>query len=257
MLAFDPTSGIPARWSLRPEDTLGLLFWTKDPSNLILDAKLLQSYKVKVHMTLTGWEEVEKGAPSLLEGVALLAQAVETFGPENVTWRFSPVPLVSDVVARFQRILDTAAKVGLRQVYVSFLQENDLVPETRSDQERLELLIQLSDLAKTKKVKVLLCNEDNLLLQSRVKFLVCNDNLRLQTQETYSNLTSGVCVPPAEFELTGSQPLPSEGCGCVLTVDPFTVNESCNLGCAYCYAADKSLTPKKRNTTKKSLQVLQ
>lgn len=242
MLAFDPTSGIPARWSLRPEDTLGLLFWTKDPSNLILDAKLLQSYKVKVHMTLTGWEEVEKGAPSLLEGVALLAQAVETFGPENVTWRFSPVPLVSDVVARFQRILDTAAKVGLRQVYVSFLQENDLVPETRSKQERLELLVQLADLAQTRGVKVLLCNEDNLLLQ---------------TQETYSNLASGVCVPPAEFELTGSQPLPSEGCGCVLTVDPFTVNESCNLGCAYCYAADKSLTPKKRNTTKKSLQVLQ
>ena len=49
---------------------------------------------------------------------------------------------------------------------------------------------------------------------------------------------------------------PSEGCGCVLMADPFTINESCTFGCQYCYAADKSLAPKKRNTTKGHLPVV-
>ncbi len=87
MVALDP-KGIPSKWSLKPEDTLGLIWWTKDPTNLLANVDLLKPYRNKVHVTITGWEEVEKGAPTFLKARKLLKKTAEAFGPENVTWRF-------------------------------------------------------------------------------------------------------------------------------------------------------------------------
>lgn len=240
MMAIDPRTGVPGRWSLKPDDTLGLIFWTKDPRNLIARADLIRRYRHKIHVTVTGWQEVEKNAPSLCEGKAYLRYAVDTFGPENVTWRFSPVPMVENpsVASRFEEIAVDASYAGLRSVYVSFLQENDLMPERRTPDERRMVLERMDLIAGHYGLKVLLCAEDRLL-----------------GGEDYPNLGSGVCAPPEDFALPGREKSPSEGCGCALAVDPFTINESCSLGCTYCYASDKALAPKKRNTTR-SLPVL-
>lgn len=235
MVGFDPRTAIPSEWSLRPDDTLGLVFWTKDPTNLIFDAPWLRAYRVKVHVTATGWEEVEKGAPDLREGANLVGMAASIFGPENVTWRFSPVPDVPDVAERFSTILAMASEYGVKSVYLSFLQENDLLPETRSEQDRLNVLVQVAEAAAHRGVRVYLCAEDRLLMGH---------------PDLHPNLASGVCAPPEDFALPNRERPPSEGCGCVLMVDPFTVNESCTMGCAYCYAGDKNSAQKKRNTTR-------
>ncbi len=236
MFAFDPRTASPDVWSLKPEDTLGLCFWTKDPTNLITDRELLRPYKVKIHITLTGWEEVERGAPTLREGCNLLTRTTLAFGAENVTWRFSPVPLVPDVVDRFGRIALKASRAGIREVYLAFLQENDRVPETRSKEHREELLSKLGARGSTFGIKVLLCNDDKALLR----------------EQSFPNVALGVCAGPNDW---GGKP-PAEACGCAIMVDPFSINESCTFGCTYCYAADKSLSsPKKRNTTR-SLPVL-
>ena len=240
MVAIDPRNAIPYHWSLRPEDTLGLVFWRKDPTNLLFDAPWLKNYRFKVHVTVTGWEEVEKGAPSLRNGANLLAMAAAQFGPENVTWRFSPVPMVPDVVQRFGTILAMASEHGVRSVYVSFLQTNDLMPETRDDQERLNVLVQMAEAAQHRGVQVYLCNEDRLLAGH---------------PGIHPALGAGICAPPEDFALAGRDLPPSEGCGCVLMADPFTINESCTIGCKYCYAAAKEFAPKKMNTNR-SLPVL-
>lgn len=239
MTAFDPRTAMPGRWSLKPEDVLGLIFWTKNPENLILDAKLLDPFadKLVIHMTLTGWEEVEKGAPDIEEGIRLLRWMVETYGLHRVTWRFSPVPMIPDVLPRFERIAREAARIGLREVYVAFLQENDLMPEARSRRVRVELLKKMTNFG----VKVTLCNED-----------------RSIGDENFAGLSNGICESGRRFvsKTWGSADIRSEGCGCALAVDPFTINESCTMGCKYCYAADKSLSDKKRNTVKNSLPMV-
>ena len=254
MRAFDPRSAVPVEWSLAPAETLGLVFWTKNPENLIQDHAILTPYRKVIHMTLTGWEEVEKGAPDIQEGLALMRRAVATFGPENVTWRFSPVPMTDDVLDRFDYMAQRVALFGIKEVYVAFLQENDLMPETRARRTRVELLKQMAQKAH---LRVLLCNEDRSLQDEHMK---------------PNNLASGICesgerfqhVPeqfdpafPASSRVMGALRLPPrEGCGCAMAVDPFTINETCTMGCSYCYAADKSLASKKRNTTKFSLPVL-
>ncbi len=215
MIGFDPRDATPDFWSLKPEDTFGLNFWTKDPTNLLKDRDLLRPYKVKVHLTITGWEEVEKGAPSLRDACNLLTRTTIAYGAENVAWRFSPVPFVDDVVDRFGRICAKACRAGIREVYLAFLQENDLMPERRTPAEREAILRRLGDRAAVFGIRVLLCNDDQGLLRGGV---------------LHHNVAHGVCAGPADWD---GLP-PSEGCGCAIMIDPFTVNESCTFGCQYC-----------------------
>ena len=231
MFAFDPRTALPSEWSLKPEDTLGLNFWTKDPSNLLADRELLRPYKVKIHMTITGWEEVEKGVPPTFEAIDLYRRAADAFGPENIVWRFSPVPMVDDVIWRFWTI---ASKLMTPKVYLAFLQENDLMPEKRSRQERRRLTCEFASKAAVLGTKVLLCNDDAALFEIPAPFI----------GDAAPEL--GVCAGPEDW---GGVP-PAEGCGCAIMIDPFSINESCTFGCQYCYAADKNLLPKKINTTR-------
>ncbi len=235
MVGFDPRTAIPSKWSLAPEDVLGFIFWTKNPANLVKDAALLAKYPLVVHVTLTGWMEVEAGAPGLWEAIDLLEAAVNAFGPERVIWRFSPIPTLPAMGAhgglldRFGAIAQAAQHMGLRKVYASFLQQNDLMPEPRTKEERQRVLLGLA--ASAPGMQVLLCRDDRETLEGLALPL---------------NLAEGVCEDGSVFGAEGQH---QEGCGCALAVDPFTINESCSLGCQYCYAADKGLNPCRRNTT--------
>jgi hypothetical protein len=236
MTGFDPRTPvpIPAPWSLRPEDTLGLVFWTKNPANLIKDAALLRPYRVKIHVTLTGWHEAEPDTPTMTEGAHLIRAVVDAFGPEAVTWRFSPIPMLptASVLQRFWSIATSLRGMGLKRVYASFLHDNDLMPETRSQGERLALLWSMADLVNRFGFEVVSCNVDTTDLGS--------------PPEVPKNLRKGVCEDGSTFG-TG---LSKDTCGCSLTVDPFMVNEACCYSCRYCYAADRSLSQIRRNTTK-------
>jgi Domain of unknown function (DUF1848) len=237
MLGVDPRTAMPGLWSLKREDTLGMVFWTKNPTNLIEDAHILNGYPLVIHITLTGWVEVEQGAPNIKWGLQRMAETVETFGPHRVVWRFSPVPMVPDAVGRFERIAREVKAMGIQQVYVAFLQDNDLMAESRTLQVRRDLLCSMADMG----MDVLVCNEDRVF-----------DDPGLSLPP---NLRYGVCEDGSRF--TGwSGDISTEGCGCALSVDPFTINESCSMGCEYCYAADRDLATERRDTTRKSLQVV-
>lgn len=225
MAGVDPLTGVPCGWSLLPQDTAGLVFWTRDSRNLVKDRHLLEPYQKVIHFTLTGWHEVERRAPSIELGLEILKATVDAFGPDRVTWRCSPIPAVPDVVDRFDCIASSAQKMGLRQVYVAFLQTNDRMAETRTPEQRAQTL---KDLSSVTGLDVLLCNEDTTPVVPRL------------------NLRRGVCEDGRRFGAHRT-----EGCGCALTVDPFTINETCRFDCAYCYAADSTLAPRKRTTTRR------
>lgn len=231
MVGFDPKTAVPSQWSLAPEEVLGLVFWTRQPTNLIRCADLLRNYPLVIHMTATGWHEVEQGAPQLDESVELMAKLVGAFGVEQVEWRFSPIPAVTDVVDRFEALASKFAALGLRQVYVAFLQGNDLMPEQRGVEERQGLLRAMAE--RSHGLDVLICNDDQGL------------GLGLHRP---AHLKYGVCESGCRFGAATKAGY--EDCGCAMAVDPFTINEACSMGCAYCYAADKNLAPRKRDTTK-------
>ena len=227
MIAFDSKGGAPGVWSLAPEDTLALVFWTKNPSNLVASQLRLRPYRVIVHMTATGWREAERGVPQIQEAGRLLVEASKAF--EAVRWRFSPIPLLAQpmVLERFQRLLEYAQRAALSDIFVSFLQPNDQISEIRGTSERFDLLNRLAELAEPAGIQVVLCKDD-----------------RSFDDWQGAQFVIAPCVPASDFSGCGAL----EPCDCVAMVDPFTVNESCIYGCQYCYAGDKSLAAKKLNT---------
>lgn len=237
MQAFDPRTGTPDWWSLSPEDTHSLVFWTKTPKNLVRNFDRLAPYKIKAHVTITGWTEVEHAAPSIEEATEWACRLSDKIGKDNLTWRFSPVPLLDNdsKPSLFSRFESIASKIHRHTttVFLSFLQLNDLIPETRDDGDRSLVMDELGYIAKQFKLQVRLCNAD----ASEYPWAAGP-----------GNLSRGVCVP---CESVDGGPVPvSEKCGCAIMVDPFTINETCTMGCEYCYAADKTLSAKKRNTTR-------
>jgi hypothetical protein len=253
MQAFDPRTAVPEWWALTPEETHSLVFWTKDPRNLVRDFDLIKPYRTKLHVTITGWEEVVHGAPTpevAAQNASLISNLI---GKANVTWRFSPVPLLPAhwtsttpsekdgwfsmaglaLYDRFERIAGMLRGVT-ETVYLSFLQTNDLMPETRVYSERARIAAMLTMIGTRYGLRVLLCNDDTSLGGTAMRAY---------------GITTGVCVPCEGDPRGGPVPV-SEKCGCAIMVDPFTINETCTMGCTYCYAADKSLADKKRNSTK-------
>jgi len=227
----DPRNSLPSKWSLTPEDTLGLIFWTREPTNLIRHQELLKPFQSVIHMTATGWSEVEAGAPTLEQSVVLMRQLVAAFGVENVVWRFSPIPIVEDVLERFVKLAKAVEELGGKEVFTTFLQDNDHMVEPRTKVQRQELLKQMA--AETS-LRVLLCNEDSVILDPSGP----------------SHLARGICEDGQRFAAGFEGRLETDTCGCALAIDPFTINESCCFRCSYCYAAHQATSPKKRNTTK-------
>jgi hypothetical protein len=232
MVAFDPKTAVPSKWSLAVEDVLGLIFWTRQPGNLIEHAELLKPYPLVVHMTATGWHEVEIGAPSINGSIGSMYRLIEAFGADNVEWRFSPVPAVPDVVMRFEILAASFAKMGLKRVYVAFLQDNDLMVERRSDEERRAILREMAE--RSHGLDIIVCQDDRSL------------GFGLPRP---ANLKYGVCEGGRRFT-QGPIGLTFDDCGCAQAADPFNLNEACTMGCTYCYAADKRLAPDKQDTTK-------
>jgi hypothetical protein len=227
MVAFDPKTATPKVWSLVPEDTLGLVFWTKNSRTLIQNKRLLEPYKVVVNLTITGWFEAEEGVPNFYKAGKLLTDTSETF---KTYWRFSPIPLlpIEILLFRFQHLLAYASLAKLNQVLVSFIQPNDKVQETRSLQERFDILNMLAEKAEKVGIKVVLCADD-------VSFKGYKGAI----------FETSPCVYSTDFDYT----VKMEKCGCVSMVDPFTVNEACEYNCDYCYSGYKNFSKEKRDTT--------
>lgn len=230
---FDPVhSGVPRSWSLLPEDTQELIFWTKNPLALLVDRSVLAPFegKVSVHVTCTGWgEEVERGVPGYKKVLPLLQPLVEVYGPERVTWRISPVP--EREVALLLPLFDLAAGTGIKRVFCSFLQENagmgqGLLPPWQKKEDALALV----EFGFDRGMQVSFCYDD----------------------QRFAPGVVGVCSPPTTPET------PTDDCGCSLAVDPFGIHESCIYNCRYCYVTTPLLGPKRHNslTGKRRLTLL-
>ncbi len=84
--------------SLRPEDVLFIVFWSKNYKSLIphLDELDERGYKFYFHFTITGLpRELEQGTPSWQSTVGQVHRLAERYSPKHVLWRFDPIVLSS------------------------------------------------------------------------------------------------------------------------------------------------------------------
>jgi len=235
----NPFGGQISRVSLRTEDVLALVFWTRNPAPLLphLEALRAAGYRCYVHMTITGYPRVlEPAAPPVGEAVATLRRLSAAIGPANVIWRYDPI-LISALTTpetHLQRFTSLAANLAgvVEQCIISYTQfyqkttrNLNAVPELcwmdpDADQ-RIRLAVLLADIAAIFNIRLAACCSPE-LLSERISPAHCVDPAHLRRLRPDVAVTLSTTPSRAH-------------CGCAASTD-IGAYDTCRHGCAYCYA---------------------
>ncbi len=226
------------RVSLRPEDVLGIVFWTRHPAPLMpyLEELDRQGFTYYFQYTVTGYpRSVEFRSPALGTALKTFVELSRRIGPERVIWRYDPIILNPKLTLpwhgdNFKRIADTLA------AYTGTVVVSVVDPYART-QRRLGsadngVSYDPGAYAEVLAMVVAEAQERHLLVQS------CAEG-----DLPMAGISQGSCVDATRLlRLGGPPPLTKakphkqrKECHCHESVD-IGINDSCGFGCLYCYA---------------------
>jgi hypothetical protein len=240
-IAYDGGYGRSYTVSLKPEDVLGYIFWSKDFGPFIdnpLFKELIESNNAVFHYTINDFGILEPGVPTLEHRLAVLYKLSDMVGPQRVFWRFDPIcryvtPEGKTVSTEkvFFSLLPQVQKAGVRRCYFSFM---TLYSKTKSrpvqflgfsDEEKKTIAADIFRAASRSGMTLYnCCNEEVPRLVPQVKIAHCVDDEILRETDRF-----GVHRP--------LKPAPTRaGCGCFESRDIGSYSPACRHGCVYCYA---------------------
>lgn len=240
----NPFGGKINRVSLRAEDCIALVFWTRNPAPLLphLAALRADGYHCYVHFTLTGYPRLlEPFAPPVEDALDSFRRLAGIIGDEFVQWRYDPVLIgsllpVDEHRARFTT-LARALQGYTRRCLTSFVSlygktarnlhrlaaEQHLVWENPEVAERRALCGTLRDIAGEYGMTLYACCNPE-LVGDGIPQAHCIDPLLLRK------------LRPDLAPRLRHQPT-RPGCGCIAATD-IGAYDTCVHGCVYCYATN-------------------
>lgn len=226
------------RVSLRPDEVLGIVFWTRHAAPLLRHLPELDKAGFTYYFQYTVVEYpsiVHPRSPSLEMTLATFQEVSRQVGPSRIVWRYDPIVLSSGTGAewhreRFLRIADALSgytetvMVSVVDPYAKTKRRLDatmdgVVYEPDAYQ---ELLVWMAEESAGRGLATQTCTEPGISIPG---------------------VTMGSCVDTRLLCQIKGRPAPSrvrihrqrEGCLCHQSVD-IGVNDSCTFGCQYCYA---------------------
>lgn len=239
---LNPFSGQVYRVSLRPEDVLAIVFWTRNPRPLLPHLARLreEGYFSYFHFTINGYpREIETHNPPLAAAIETFHRVAELVSPEFVHWRYDPIVLSDRTPPEYhlQRFdeLSRALAGSTRRCYFSFVDtygktQRNLARVAREHGIRFwepdvaaqrELVRGLRDIAAERGITLYACCEEHLVGEGvEASHCVDLDTVRALRGDADLHLKHA----PTRAE-----------CGCVESVD-IGAYDTCAFGCTYCYA---------------------
>lgn len=213
-----------------------IVFWTKNPANMLDKLDSLRDYIYYFQFTLTGYgRDVEPNLPDKrAELIPTFRKLSERIGKEGVIWRYDPILFsprysMDYHLKAFEEIADNLAGYTER-VVISFI---DLYAKIQRNARELGIrqptIEEMNDLA------------------ARMAAIAAEHNLRIETCAEQIDLEAagvshGSCIDKKLIErLTGCKISGEKDknqrkeCGCMESVEVGTYN-TCKNGCVYCYA---------------------
>lgn len=219
-----------------PELVDCIVFWTKNPKNILENLGMLEKYTYYFQFTLTGYgRDVEPNLPSKREElIPTFKELSKRIGREKVIWRYDPIFVnqkysIEYHIKAFSEIAKELSTYT-EKVIISFgdfyektvRNTKQLDLQILSEQEMLYMALELSKIA----------HEKGLNIES------CAEILDLQA----CGIQPGNCIDGALINrIIGSKlhlnkdKNQRKECGCMESIDIGTYN-TCRNGCKYCYA---------------------
>jgi len=222
-----------SRISLSPDLVDCIVFWTKDPKNIIPHLKNIDNmgYKYYFQFTLTPYDcTIEKNMRDKNQIVNTFIELTNLIGKERVLWRYDPIILNNrlSVDYHLEQFLQLCERLHsyTESVTISFVDyykklKTDIIRDI-TEEEITELSMFIGQTAKDYELDVKACSEKTDLTAYGIEKASCIDK----------GIIEKVCGHKLDVKQDKNQ---REYCGCVESIDIGTYN-TCNNGCVYCYA---------------------
>lgn len=238
----NPFSGVIHQTSLRPEDVMAFVFWSKNyiPMLPYLDELDANSYRMLFHFTITGLPKVfEPNVPDAAETVLCARTLSYRYGIDAVLWRYDPILIstITDHVYHINRFRELCIELEgvVSRCYISFtkpyakvmrnikLLHNETGIEYRDLllNDRMEIANSFADIAGEHGITLFSCCGDY-LVSGKIKKAHCVD-AELLTR-----------LYPEKVRRLAKMPT-RDSCGCSECTD-IGAYDTCPHGCIYCYA---------------------
>ena len=225
-----------SRIDLSPDVVDCIVFWTKNPADMIEKLKYLEDYVYYFQFTLTGYgKHMEPNLPNKREElISTFRTLSEKTGKEKVIWRYDPV-LISDRytmdyhLKAFEEIASSLAD-DTDKVVISFV---DLYAKTQRNTKELGIRqMTKNEMIRLAAQMAQIASKYHLIIES------CAEQIDLQNV----GIQHGSCIDKKLIEkLLGCRLLGEkdknqrEACGCLESIEVGAYN-TCLNGCKYCYA---------------------
>jgi hypothetical protein len=227
--------------SLKPEDVLGYIFWSKDFGPFVnhpLFDKLIALNNAVFHFTINDCRDLEPRVAPLARRIETLARLCEKVGAERVFWRFDPVCKYRDnhggyttTERGFYTILPFIREAAVKRCFFSFmtlyakLKGRDARFDRFSINEKRDISMRLLSASLQAGISLYnCCNPEVPALAPGVKTAHCVDENILRATDRFG------------VHRTLSPKPTREGCGCFESRDIGSYHPKCPHGCLYCYA---------------------
>jgi hypothetical protein len=248
----NPFGGQKYLVSLRTEDVLAFVFWSKDFGPFLEDLRRMddKGYKFYFNFTITGLpSDFEPDVPPLGDLIGTCKELAARYSPKHINWRYDPIVISNATTAdyhveRFTHIAKTL-EGSVERCYFSFSTFYDKVKKNLARLRRetdidafdpdttikRELAGRLADIGAEYGIRLYTCCGDY-LISNDIRKASCVD------ADTIAELFYGgqLDVP--------RKPTRNE-CGCFASVD-IGAYDTCVHGCIYCYANMNKATAERR-----------
>ncbi len=221
---------------LSPETVDCIVFWTKNPADMLNRLDELQDYKYYFQYTLTGYgRDIEPNLPNKREELIQVFQKLSgKIGSEKVIWRYDPILINQRYTIEYhlKAFAEIAAKLQgyTQKSVISFV---DLYAKTQRNTRGLNIM-QLSD----SEIRALAEKLVEIADKNKLVIETCAEQIDLQE----IGIKHGSCIDKGMIEKIIGCKLRGEKdknqrqeCGCLESIEVGTYN-TCKNGCKYCYA---------------------
>lgn len=220
---------------LNPDVIDCIVFWTKNPANILDKLDMISEYKYYFQITINGYsKDIEHNVPSLDLVIESFKKLSKSIGKEKTIWRYDPILLTDkiDIEYHCNRYEEIASKLEgyTDRCVISFV---DLYKKTERNMRNLRIKNfdsitmlkigrRLSEIARRHGFIIETCSEKIDLLSVGIEHGKCIDD----------KLISKIVGNKIKVNKDKNQ---RDVCGCVESIDIGAYN-TCKHSCLYCYA---------------------
>ena len=223
--------------SLKPDIVDCIVFWTKNPKQMIPDLKIIDNLGIAYYFqfTLNSYDQkIETNVPLKAGLIDTFRNLSERIGKNRVIWRYDPILLAEKVTIdyhiKYFEYLASKLHKHTNKCIISFIDfykkcQRNLKPVNPikfNESVKLHLVESMQAIAAKYDLKIETCAEDIELSSIGISHGKCIDD----------KLVEELCRGKIKIEKDKNQ---REACGCVTSIDIGAYN-TCEHGCLYCYA---------------------